>query len=290
MKQFNRQYKIFLGGELMIDGTQENAPQITFTVENIFGGGVSYAEITISNLNRESRRKLLTRKEREKYQDIDFWAGYEDNCSAIFKGVIRNAFKNTPDAKTQNITLYCRGSGIEFENKSFSKTWGKDTPYEQIIRETAQQFGLPVVVNGDFSTLPKAIMGATLSTDVKSALTGLAEQFDFKWQIENRKVVLIKDGFTRGTRFKYDQSNLLVGGTEVTEVGANVTVKLNPALTPYTVLEIESESPVASYSGVYDRDLPDTVGKGKYTIYQVTHTGDFCGKTWDTKNQCLRSK
>lgn len=288
MNHFNRQYKIYMGGELIIDGAQENAPQVTFTVENIFGGGVSYAEITISNLGRESRKKLLTRSERKKYEDIDLWVGYEGGVSSIFSGVIRNAFKNTPDAKAQNVTLFCRGSGYEYESQQINKTWGNNTPYSQIITETAKTFGLPVVSHGDFSSLPVAMFGLTVSTDTKSALSKFASEFGFKWQIENRKVVIIKDGASREGLAKYDQRNLLIGGTEITEVGANVLVKMNPSLTAFTKIEIDSSNPQANFSGVYDRSLPDTVGKGVYTIYQVTHTGDFYGKTWDTRVQCIR--
>jgi len=289
MNQFKRQYQIKSNGKVLIDGTKPDAPQVKFTIENIFGGGVSYAEMEIFNLNRENRDLLSSRESREEagYRDIEFLLGYEGNLSTVFKGVIRNAFKNSPDGINQVVLMYCRSSGFEYENAKISKTFGRSTPALEVINFTAQQFGLPISVYGDFSSEPDYMMGLSLSTDVKSAMNQLAVTHGFAWQIENKKTVIIKSDTVRSEAMEtYDPDRLLIGGTEVTDVGANIVVNLNPALTPYTYINIESVSPRANYSGVYEREV--NVKQGRYKILQVTHTGDFEGDTWETRVQCLR--
>lgn len=289
MNQFKRQYQIKSDGKVLIDGTLPDAPQVTFTVENIFGGGVTYAEINIYNLNRENRDLLTSRESREKagYRDIELWAGYEGNLSVIFKGIIRNAFKNSPDGINQVVLMYCRSSGLEYENTQVSKTFGKGTPALDVIKFVAQQFGFPVSVYGDFSKDEPYMMGKSISSDAKSSLNELAVTHKFDWQIENKKTVIIKkDSVKSEAMEEYDPDGLLIGGTEVTDVGANIVVNLNPSLTPYTYINIKSISPRANYSGIYEREV--NVRQGRYKILQTTHTGDFEGDTWETRVQCLR--
>lgn len=289
MNQFKRQYLIKSNGKTIIDGTKIDAPQLTFTVDNIFGGGVTYAEISIYNLNRDNRDLLTSRESREKagYRDVELWAGYEGNLSVIFRGIIRNAFKNSPDGIDQVVTMFCRSSGFEYENAKVSQTFGKQTPAIDVIRYVAKQFGFPISVYGDFSSEPKYMMGLTISTDAKSSLNELAQTHGFVWDIENKKTVIIKLDAVRSEAMEsYDPNSLLIGGTEVTDVGAKIVVNLNPSLIPYTYINIESLSPRANYSGVYEREV--NVRQGRYKIYQTTHTGDFAGDTWETRVQCLR--
>jgi len=289
MSQFNRQYKILSGGLVLVDGTKEDAPQITFTVENVFGGGVSYAEIVIYGLNQSSRDTLTDRETREKsgLKDIELMAGYEGNVSTIFKGVIRNAFKNSPDGINQTVTMYCRSSAYEFEDKQIERTFGNETPAIEVIRGVAEAFGLPLLVYGDFSDQQPYMFGYSATGDVKSEMNSLAYTHGFAWQIENRKTVIIKNGEARTEDVTtYDPNELLIGGTEVTDIGANIVVNLNPQLTPYTFVDINSSSPRANYSGVYERTV--SVKQGRYRTYQITHTGDFEGDTWETRAQCLR--
>ncbi|WPH64015.1 hypothetical protein vBVpP1_13 [Vibrio phage vB_VpP_1] len=289
MNQFRRQYLIKSNGKTLIDGTKADAPQITFNVENIFGGGVTYAEINIYNLNRSNRDLLTSRESREGagYRDIELWAGYEGSLSPIFQGIIRNAFKNSPDGINQVVTMYCRSSGFQFENAKVSNTFGKETPAIDVIKYVADQFNLPVSIYGDFSSEPPYMMGLSISTDAKSSMNELAITHGFAWQIENKKTVIIKLDAVRSEAMEsYDPNSLLIGGTEVTDVGANIVVNLNPSLTPYTYINIESLSPRANYSGVYEREV--NVKQGRYKIYQTTHTGDFEGDTWETRVQCLR--
>lgn len=289
MNQFKRQYLIKSGGKTIIDGTKVDAPQITFTVENIFGGGVTYAEIGIYNLNRDNRDLLTSRESREEagYRDIELLAGYEGSLSVIFKGIIRNAFKNSPDGINQVVTMFCRSSGFEFENIKVEKTFGRSTPAIDVIRYIGSQFGFPISVYGDFSSEPDYMMGVSISTDAKSSMNELAVTHGFAWQIENKKTVIIKnDAVKSEVMEEYDPNSLLIGGTEVTDVGANIVVNLNPSLTPYTYINIKSVSPRASYSGVYEREV--NVKQGRYKILQTTHTGDFEGDTWETRVQCLR--
>ena len=298
MNQFNRQYLIKSNGETIVDGTKPDPPQIIFSTESVFGArnldgyGVSCAEISVYNLNPGNRKLLTSKEARDKYgfRDIELWAGYEGNLSRIFGGVIRNAFVNTPDGVNQVVTMYCRSSGGEYENTAISKTFGKMTPAEEVIRYVAGSFGFPVSIHGDFSLEPNYSRGLSLSKDTKSILNDLAETHKFVWQIENKKVVIIKEGAVRTASVKnYTPESLLIGGTEITEIGANIAVMLDPSLVPYGKVNIKSSSPVASFSGVYLRDV--NIKQGEFTIYQVAHNGVFCdadGGVWETRTVCKR--
>lgn len=273
----------------MIDGTTSDALRVEFTVENLFGGGMSFAEIKIYNLNRANRNILISRKSRDNYdlQKIDFYAGYEGSCFSIFSGNIVNAFKNSDDGVNHVVTLYCTSAPANYDTARIEKVFGNNTPANDVIKFAAESFGLPAELYGDFPF--KYIKGMSLSTDSKEAMKELANEFNFDWQIENGKVVIVKDGEERTTSVKeVNQDDLLLGGTEITYTGCVITTLLDASFRPYTPVKVTTSNAVANYSGAYFDYSLDTINEGTYKVLQVTHKGDFTGETWETRSQCLR--
>ena len=75
----------------------------------------------------------------------------------------------------------------------------------------------------------------------------------------------------------------MVGSPEITEVGCDVIVKLNPQAKIGRKFKINSEFPRANFGNVYYTDIKDTVGQGTYSILRLQHSGDSYGDEWETK-------
>jgi len=81
----------------------------------------------------------------------------------------------------------------------------------------------------------------------------------------------------------------MVGVPEITEIGADVVVRINPTLKIGGQFEIKSEFAQVNYSNVYFQDVPETLGQGVYTIQKLQFDGDSYGDVWDTKVSGLRA-
>ncbi|MHA7915994.1 tubulin-specific chaperone D [Alloalcanivorax xenomutans] len=280
---FGRVYKLEIGNgseALVIDGFEPNPLQITFTIEQTPGNWLSYAEITVYGLNRDSRNRI-----REEYEEVRLIAGYREQYGQIFAGNLFNV-EFGRDGPDSFVRLYCRSEAAPDE---VNLSWGPGTPRIDVIRDVAASFQRPVEIVGDFSHLPPVDKGLSIFMERKLAMHFMSDEWGFDWMIRNQTVFILAKGETiPDAVYRYSATTGLIGSPRVTILGCDATVSLNPALRPGAVFELEAETGAFTFNEVYYRQWPDTVGLGRYKINSMQITGDFYGDAWEMALEGLR--
>lgn len=282
-RYYGRRWSVDIGGSPFIAATGDKQFRVTFNVLREFGEAVSYADIAFYNLSQETAQKAIKR-----HDPIVFRAGYEDTIDTIFSGRIINVLRER-QGPTTITRLICR-AGFQTEDKTVSKSFGKDATLAPIIRECVSAMGYAIEINdADFADVSPYPRGYTLFGDPREYLNKLAEAQRFDWVVEGDTVVIVGfNKFRKGETFIVSQFTGMVGIPEITEVGCDVKVRLNPKVKIGGQIDIKSELATFNFSNLYYTDIPESAGKGIYNIFRVTFTGDSHGDDWNTAVTCYR--
>lgn len=274
-KFFDRRFEIIINNDVFIEAMAGRQFKIEFNVVHDFGGFNSFCDLSIYNLTPSTSLKAFQRG-----GEIILKAGYSDNYDVIFKGSIKNILRESayPGVLTR---LICVGGTIE--GKSINQTLGVKASVVMAIEHIATELGYPLVINkNDFSGLnfPR---GKTLNGDPRVLLDSLANDYEFKYVIENNKIVIVKDGSVResGARI-ISQFTGMEGIPEITEIGVDVVTRLEPQLKIGGVVQVESQFKTFNFSNIYFQDVKNSDGTGTYKILKITHSGDSYGDSWST--------
>jgi len=283
---YRRQFELFISNRDIpfISATNERQFKLTFSILVEFGGHNAYADIAVYNLSKDTEGQVF-----KKGEYVGFRAGYEDTIDYIFKGEVVNIIreKHGSDKITR---LICKGGVVSQEKSTINKSFEKGVTVQELCRACAEALGFPIVLNDeDFPKESPYLFGYHLTGDPKVKLSQLAKSHNFKWLIESEKIIIVGDTSSRkGAIVAVSASNGMVGVPEITEIGADAIVKLNPTLRIGGQFEIKSEFAQINYSNVYFQDVPETLGQGTYTIQRLQFDGDTYGDTWDTKISGIR--
>lgn len=274
---YNRVFELFVSDRdnPFIAATSGRQFRIVFNVLLDGGGFNTYAEIIIYGLSRSTEAKIL-----KKYEYVALRAGYEDSIDYIFKGEIVNLIREKHLAR-----IICKGGALIQDTKTVNISFGDGVTAQALCRACADAMELPIVINDDdFSDQSTYLSGYVLSGDPKMYLNKLGKAHDFWWLIDGEKVIVVGNGSSRkGLVQVISAANGMVGVPEITEVGADVTVKLSPSIKIGGQFEIKSEFAQVNYSNIYFQDVPETLGQGIYNIHKLEFTGDSYGDSWDTR-------
>jgi hypothetical protein len=285
MRYFNRVYRLEVASNetiLTLDGfpAKGKAPaQIRFTINQSPNAEHSIAEITIFGLRKERRQAIY-----QEFDTVRLVAGYAEAFGSIFSGEIRNVELGR-EGPESIVKLFCVSSARKWESAYINRSFGAGTPQIDIIRAVALTLASQVEVIGDFSALPKAIKGRTLSQDSKSAMRELAQSFEFEWMSENDRIILVKNGSVRTDSdiHSYTPITGLIGSPSVTQKGIDIEVLMNPFIRPWDQFECKSTNAKLTFNGVYYQSPIQVTAKGIHHVVSLTHDGDFYGDTWRTK-------
>lgn len=285
MSSFNdRRWGIDIDGEPFIVPTAGRQFKCTFEILHDFGGFTSYADIKVMNLTEDTANKAFQRG-----KSITFRAGYVDSIDIIFKGVIRNVIRGR-DGATTSIQLICRGGKLTDEQSMVNETLGANTKLTDIIRTCGTALGYPITMDDtQFEDVEPYIYGYSMQGDPRVYLDKLAATHNFSYVVENDKLVVVRKGSYRdGTVHVISQFTGMEGIPELTEVGADVTTRLNPKIRIGGRFRIESNLATFNFSNLYFRDIPESAGQGEYNIFRVSYTGDTWGDAWSNKITGIR--
>lgn len=283
---YRRQFEVFVSdrNNPLIEATNDRQFKIVFSVLKDWGGFNSYATIDINNLFLGTESKAF-----KKYEYIALRAGYEGNIDYIFKGDIVNIIrvKRGPSRITR---LICKGGALAQDASTINKSFEGGVTAITLIKELAGALGFPLVINdADFAEQSPYLSGYLLSGDPKKLLNRMARSHDFKWMIENERLVVVGNESSRSNPVTIiSASRGMVGVPEITEVGADVLVKMNPSLKIGARFRIESEFAQVNFSNVFFQDVPETLGQGEYRIQKLQIDGDSYGDRWDTRVTGIR--
>lgn len=290
---FGKRYQLQLGNSAeyldiqMRDDAYNNgqALRISFLVQHEIGGYLSFAEISIYNLKRETEEAVF-----DKWRSVTLQAGYKELFGPIFKGEVINVQRiPVGSSGTRGIKLFCRSSDKAATFNTVNQSLGPSASAVDIIRSCAQAIGNPVIFHGDFSDLPTRARGSVLQGDPIKILNKLQKSFDFTWAVENNVTVILRNGYqVEGDMFVFSARTGMKGSPIVTDTEVNVRVALNPIVQLGRKIQIESLAPEFAFSGAYFNEIPRSIGEGVYQVSRIVHSGDSHGQTWETQLNSLR--
>ena len=275
---YDRRWEILVNDKIFIEAASGRQFKMTFNVIVDFGGYVSYADIALYNLTQETVNTLLKRD-----ASIGLRAGYADTIDFIFKGRITNVLRerNGPDTITR---LIARG-GTQPPTQQVNTTIGKDAPLTAIIEACATAMGYPLVIkSGDFSSITPYPRGYAMNGDPRVYLDKLANTHGFSYVLENDRIIVVgKDSFRDGSPYTVNQFNGMEGIPEITENGADVSLRLSPRVRIGGRIDIQSQLATFNFSNLYFNQIPESAGKGIYRVFRLNHNGDTWGDQWTTR-------
>ena len=275
---YDRRFQLDLDGVTLIEETSGRQFRVVFNILHDFGGYVSYADISIFGISRGTEAKAFKRG-----QEIDFKAGYADSIDYIFRGEVVNLFREKRGAD-RFIRLICMGGAINRQETSIDKTLGKNTSLVDILKELSTAIVYPLTIKEDDFAGINYGRGYAMNGSPTEYLKRLAKAHSFNWVIENNRLVVVKsDSYRDGTIHQVSQFTGMVGAPEITEVGADVDLKLSPKIKIGGRFQITSEYKTFNFSDVQFKGIPESQGLGVYRIFKVEHSGDSYGDNWNSK-------
>lgn len=275
---YDRRFQLDLDEKVLIEETAGRQFRIVFNILHDFGAFVSYADISIYGISRDTEGKAFKRG-----QKVDLKAGYADSLDYIFRGDVVNIFREKRGAD-RLVRLICMGGAVNRQESSISKTFGKNTALTDIIKALAEAMELPLIIkNEDFEGVNYG-RGYPMNGSPVDYLKKLAQAHSFNWVIENNRLIVVKsDSYRDGTIHQVSQFTGMVGAPEITEIGADVDLKLSPKIKIGGRFQITSEYKTFNFSDVYFKGIQESQGLGIYSILKVEHSGDSYGDDWNSK-------
>ena len=248
--------------------------QFDITVDAI--GNITLCDLNLSNLAESTISTVFKRG-----AVLAIRAGYEDNIDYIFRGIIRQVFRGR-DGATTYTNILARGG--ELEKNTINKALGKNAKLSEILQSLADVLGYKLnITKSEFADVYPT--GYSMTGDPYKYLRDLAKSWKFEWAIENDTLVIfkVKNG-RKAPKKTINMLNGLEGIPEVTEVGVNFSVRMDPSIKIGNKIELDTKYKSFNFSGVYyNNELQDVAGSGLYTVMKITYSGDNYGQAWTTR-------
>lgn len=275
MKQ--RVYQVEVDDEIIIYETDSGLQfhvQFDVTIDAL--GHVTLCDLNIDNLSESTANKVF-----KKGAVLGLRAGYNDNSDYIFRGIIRNVFRYREGATT---TLQVLARGGELRKKEINVALGKNAKLSEVLQAIADAMGYRIVFKAE-EYPQKFVSGYSMTDNPETILDKLARAYGFNWTIEQNalNVFTVEGGRSNVVRTINMRSGL-EGIPEVTEVGADFSVRLNPSIKIGEKIELDTKYKSFNFSGVYyPSQIQEGAGDGEYTILKIVHRGDNYGQAWSTR-------
>jgi hypothetical protein len=275
MKQ--RVYQIEINDKVIIaensSGVQARA-QFDITVNAV--GNITLCDLNLSNLAESTISTAFKRG-----AVLAIRAGYEDNIDYVFRGIIRQVFRGRSGATTYT-NILARGGNLE--KNAINRALGENAKLSEILQELADALGYKLnITKSEFADVYPT--GYSITQDPMKLLRDLAYSWNFYWSIENDSLVIFKvENGRKAPKKIINMQNGLEGIPEVTDVGVNFSVRMDPSIKIGSRIELDTKYKSFNFSGVYyNNQLQDAAGSGSYTVMEIVHSGDNYGQSWTTR-------
>lgn len=250
--------------------------RITFEIQKSLIAYPNKAVIRIYNLNETTRNQI-----KNEFTKILVNAGYQGDVSLIFSGDIKNVYHHIDGVDT--ITeIYAGDADSAWINSTvnFSSASSQSLIDTVIaIVNTMEGVTLGNLIGLDQGKISDKTV--TFSGASRDALDQLASTYNFDWSIQNNIFeTTVKGGALtpQSTATVISSTTGMVGSPTVTELGADVTVLLNPKLLPNRWILIKASGSDVTLGDPYFRVAnKPTVAQGYYTINELLHVFDNRG-------------
>ena len=277
----SRAWSVDINGAPYI-GLQSGSTQfrIQFSIDVSPGSSVSYADIRLYNLSKESG--IVNGA------SIILKAGYTDNIDAIFTGTVTNILREREPGAPEIITrLICKSGFAVVDRGSAQVSLGPGARVEEAIRALAREWPIPIDIDNEqfADDLPMA-RGYHADGDIPKAMDNLARAYKFVWLQHMGRMYVTKPELKRNsTAIKINQLTGMIGIPEITRgpygLGVFVSAQLNPSIMVSSVIDLTSEFATYNTGNLYLSEVqPEAKPVGEYNVFSLRYSGDSHSDTW----------
>lgn len=262
--------------------------RIQFNVDVSPGSSVSYADIRLYNLSKESG---ITNG-----ASIILKAGYTDNIDAIFTGTVTNILREREPGAPEIITrLICRSGSAAVDRGSAQVSLGPGARVEEAIRALAREWPIPIDIdNEQFADDQPMARGYHADGDIPKAMDNLAYDYKFVWlQHMGRMYVTRPEMKRNSTAIKINQFTGMIGIPEIglgpNGLGISVSAQLNPSILVSSVIDLTSEFATYNTGNLYISEVqPEAKPVGEYNVFSLRYSGDSHSDAWAVDIEGIR--
>lgn len=257
---WQRAYKLTLGNAK--EAKEISKLRVSFKIDKTITSEPNYAEISIYNLNEESK-KLLKEKV---YDAIQLEAGYEGDLGLIFSGEIIS-FTTKKDSCDLITILKCSDAQTLYNSKAYfalNEGANEEDLLRTILDKNKIETGSIKLNSNKVFSKSKIVAG-----NIKDILDTVAKNNNSYWYFQEGKLNFSpKVDFKAGMGYELSQESGLIGSPEATEEGLEVTSLLRHDFS------IDASVRIVSIFEEYNDD---------YRIIKLQHEGDIMSEVWHSK-------
>jgi hypothetical protein len=240
---------------LQIEGQDLEGLKISFDVRRNLKNVPSSAEITVYNLNAETRRQISeAAKKKSVGARVVLLAGYlTETPHAVFIGRLRRLSHKTEGPNW--VSRLSSGDGIP-PSIRLGSSYGPGTNLGRVLEDVAGQLGVGKGNLGAFTSRLKdrsvGRSGLSVAGSGRLALSTILDQTGIEWSIQDDQIQLLDVGKARQTKgVLVSPETGLVGDPEALEKRrVRFTSLLQPGIAPGLIVELRSRE----LSGFYRVD------------------------------------
>ena len=282
-----RAYRILLDGKEFIVGGDGRQLRITFNVTLGYAGYSGTGEVAIYNLSEASREMIQSGVK------LRLEAGYVGAVGEVFMGQINGVLHERQGA---DVVVYAMMSTLTNKDARITRSYTTNTKVATVIKDCAAEAGYGLSWNeASFDDVPLLIGGYYIGDRSPiHVIKALAKQHGFEAAISEERIIITRKWADQG------KDPLVIGEftgmemmPEVTASGIYVTTRLNPALYPGQLFEVDAQymtftmaNAVVDMSNVAGR----RAGTAIHTVRKIEHQGDSHGDSWSSKIEGIRQE
>ena len=226
-----------------------NELSVGFVVEKTIASSSNKAEITFTNLNRETETKF-----NQENLAIEIRAGYPDSDAGVLV-LHKGGVKIVEPSGNQLRVTSADGAGAFFLAVS-NRSYSGGEPLERVVRDLVSD--MPNIAIGKISLTGNiGFKGRHLVGSTKDKLNDLAHQFAFTWSVQDGVFQAFKDSASTEKTYLFTENNIEdirpIIGTDGSQSGFQMKSYLDPRINAGDLLEISSKI-TPQYNGVYRVD------------------------------------
>lgn len=238
------------------------------------------AVASIYKLSKGTRDKLTAEA-----AGMEIQAGYDDDTTTIFSGVITNVFHryNAPDWVTM---VWASDGWAQYDQSFFNKSYTAGTSITDVIKDVAGSFAIPVVDRSEKTD--ELLTGTVFSGKTKDLMDRLARDYDLNWSIDSgavtitdalnpplvtrSQVAILSDDILNGPVIEETMEGQKKANKKVVR-RARAIVLLNPGLFPGVPVQFKARSFERQFSDADKEKARDVDPDSYYICDEVTHRG-----------------
>lgn len=267
----NRVIRVTIGSKVIVGTGAYDGFKVSFSVQKTLLGSPNMAQVTITNLSRDTRSII-----RERQLPMTIEVGHEDTeMIHLFSGTTTSAIpsQSGPDVN-MDVTAMDGAMGIIYSTQQI--TYDGPFAVATVVEELAGTMeGVEIGTIDVIGNLKEK--GRSLSGPTQQLLDTLANEYGFSWSVQDGIFQAVSDVsnlpgyYVVSPETGLQSAQPLLSGPFMVQSGVEIQALMNPRLKPGELVALSSN---------LDPSL-----NGEYKIHNVDFAGETHGESWDMSLQ-----